>query len=87
MRIAPIQNKAWLSVLLMTLAAASGCETSPSATEADYGNPVRAMVRNQTANPDPADAKPLDTGDGVRAQNTLVVYRQDVAQPEHVKKI
>jgi hypothetical protein len=72
--------------MLIALVAMSGCETSPSETEADYGNSVRAMVRNQTVNPAPADAATVDTGDGVRAQNTLEVYRTDVARPEEVKK-
>ena len=72
--------------MLLALVAMSGCETSPSATEADYGNSVRAMVQNQTANPAPADTATVETGDGVRVQNALDVYRTDVARPEDVKK-
>lgn len=75
-----------LAAILITLAAIGGCETTPTATEADYGNSVRSMVRNQTANPEPVDALPADSGDGARAQNAIDVYRKDVAQPESVKK-
>ena len=75
-----------LGAILITLAAIGGCETTPTATEADYGNSVRSMVRNQTVNPGPADAMPVDSGDGARVQNAIDVYRKDVAQPENIKK-
>jgi len=78
-------NKARWGAILVTLAVVSGCETQ-SATEADYGNSVRAMVHNQTLNPVPADAAPVDAGDGVHAQNTIDVYRKDVSQPQHVNQ-
>ena len=85
-RIDTINGPRWVA-MLFALAAISGCDTtSPSATEADYGNSVRAMVRNQTLNPGTADPAPVDSGDGVHAQNTLDVYRKDVSQPEHVNK-
>ena len=75
-----------LSAILITLAAMGGCETTPTATEADYGNSVRHMVQSQTLNPTPADSAPVDIGDGVRAQNAIDVYRKDVARPEQVNK-
>jgi len=79
-------DKSRLSAILFTLVAMGGCETTPTATEADYGNSVRQMVQSQTVNPDPADSDPVDTGDGVRAQNAIDVYRKDVARPEQVNK-
>jgi hypothetical protein len=75
-----------LSAIVFTLAAIGGCETTPSATEADYGNSVRQMVQSQTLNAGPVDNAPVDTGDGVRAQNAIDVYREDVARPEQVNK-
>jgi len=85
-RIDTANRSRWVA-MLFALVAISGCDTmSPSATEADYGNSVRAMVRNQTLNPGPADPAPVDSGDGVHAQNALDVYRKDVSQPEHVKQ-
>jgi len=75
-----------LGAILITLAAIGGCETTPTATETDYGNSVRSMVCNQTLNPEPADTSPVDSGDGARVQNAIDVYRKDVAQPESVKK-
>ena len=75
-----------LGAILITLAAIGGCETTPTATEADYGNSVRSMVRNQTVNPDPSDAVPVNSGDGERAKNAIDVYRKDVAQPENIQK-
>jgi len=86
MRITQMANKSRLGAILFTLVAIGGCETSPTATEADFGNSVRSMVRNQTVNPDPADAVPVESGDGVRTRNGLEVYRADVARPEQVKK-
>ena len=85
-RIDTTNSSRW-APMLFALVAISGCDTtSPSATEADYGNSVRAMVRNQTLNPGPADQAPVDSGDGVHAQNALDVYRKDVSQPEHVNQ-
>jgi hypothetical protein len=79
-------DKLRLGAILFTLVAIGGCETSPTATETDYGNSVRSMVRNQTVNPGPADTATVDAGDGERAQNSIDVYRKDVAQPEQVNK-
>jgi hypothetical protein len=86
-RIDTTNRSRWVT-MLFALAAISGCDTtsSPSATEADYGNSVRAMVSNQTLDPAPADSAPVDSGDGVHAQNTLDVYRKDVSQPQQVNQ-
>ena len=86
MRSKQMADKSRLSAILITLAAVGGCETTPTATEADYGNSVRHMVQSQTLNPTPADSSPVDIGDGVRSQNAIDVYRKDVARPEQVNK-
>jgi hypothetical protein len=78
---------AGLGAMLITLAVLAGCDTyGPTATERDYGNSVRSMVRNQTANPGPVDAAAPNQGDGVRTSNAIDVYRSDVTRPENMKR-
>jgi hypothetical protein len=87
-----MQSNQWMKLagvaaMLITLASLSGCDTyGPTATERDYGNSVRSMVRNQTANPDPADTESVADGDGVRTDNALEVYRADVTKPGSAKR-
>lgn len=83
-----MQSNEWaklagVGAMLITLATLGGCDTyGPTATERDYGNSVRSMVRNQTANPTPADTASVPDGDGVRSDNALNVYRTDVTNSD-----
>jgi hypothetical protein len=87
-----MQSNQWtklvgVGAMLITLASLGGCDTyGPTATERDYGNSVRSMVSNQTANPAPADPESVADGDGVRSDNALGVYREDVTQPGSTKR-
>ena len=75
-----------LGAILITLAAIGGCETTPTATEADYGNSVRQHGAKPNDEPRASGHPAGGSGDGARAQNAIDVYRKDVAQPENVKK-
>ena len=66
----------------------SGCATEPSATEKDFGNSVRQMVRAQTYDPSTLDnpsRQPVTGLDGEHADIVLDAYRTDIAKPEQVR--
>jgi hypothetical protein len=75
--------------LALALGVLTGCHTTKTATEEDFGNSVRQMSRSQTLNPSTRslpDPDPIDVGDGDRLNNVLEAYRQDVSKPETVKE-
>jgi type IV pilus biogenesis protein CpaD/CtpE len=67
-------------VLLSTGCAAWNKET---ATERDFGNSVRSMIANQTANPEPA-APDSESGDGPRLEAVLESYRADAGSRQAI---
>jgi hypothetical protein len=75
-----IHNFAFL--LPLSLILFTGCESTPTATEQDFGASVRNMIELQTA-------QPGDTGlglDGQKAEAVLDSYRQDVGKPKDVER-
>lgn len=66
---------------------AVGCSSTggQTATERDFGNSVRHMVKAQTANPSPS-TDPVESGDGQRLEHALESYRTSVGKPESVKQ-
>jgi len=69
--------------ILITAVLLTGCDTQPTVTEQDFGNSVRAMVEAQKVQPDPA-AKSAGM-DGVKTEQVLKTYRQDVSKPTEIK--
>jgi hypothetical protein len=67
---------------VMMLAA---CSPYP-ATEADFGNSVRHMVRSQSVTSGPVDTTPVETGDGERLNGVIEAYRTDVARGEPLQQ-
>jgi len=70
-----------LSVLVVSMLLGACAQT---AVESDFGNSVRAMVENQTANPNPPEPA-ADAGDGVRLQGVTENYRSKVGDREGVR--
>jgi hypothetical protein len=58
---------------ILSMACAWNEET---ATEADFGNSVRQMIAEQTANPNP-QAAGEEAGDGPRLEAVIEAYRSD----------
>jgi hypothetical protein len=65
-----------------TLALLAGCESTPTATEQDFGSSVRNMIEMQTAQPG-EEGLGLD---GQKAEAVLGIYREDVAKPKNVER-
>jgi hypothetical protein len=87
MQLTHTAKAARLGAMAITVALLGGCDTyGPTATELDYGNSVRNMVKNQTVNPGPVDEAPVEAGDGVRTRNAIEVYRTDVGEPANVNR-
>ena len=82
------------SVLAAALIAAAiqGCadfSSRPARVEADYGNSVRHMVRQQIYNRETIDSPAIDPPtqfDGQRAAAVLKAHREDVGKAEDVEK-
>ena len=64
------------------LALLAGCESTPTATEQDFGSSVRNMIEMQTAQPG-EEGQGLD---GQKAEAVLGIYREDVAKPKNVER-
>ena len=74
------------SILLAILL--TGCASSATRVEKDYGNSVHAMQVQQTMDPMTiinADTSVIETTDGQRMENALTVYRENVGDPEVTK--
>ena len=56
-----------------------------SATERDFGNSVRSMIANQTANPEPT-APDSEAGDGARLEAVLESYRSDAGSRQAIDR-
>jgi len=65
-----------LSCLALVLLSTACAWDDQTATERDFGNSVRSMIANQTANPEPA-APDSESGDGPRLEAVLESYRAD----------
>lgn len=77
-----IQTATLLAALMIGTTA--GCASdNRTATERDFGDSVRSMIADQTANPYPAPPGE-ETGDGVRLENVLDAYRSDVGSRSSV---
>ena len=60
----------------------AGCESTPTATEQNFGASVRHMIEVQTA-----QTNKTDPGlDGQKAEAVLDAYRKDVAKPKDVER-
>ena len=73
---------------LIVVSLTSGCATEPTATEADFGNSVRQMIRAQTYNPDTLEnpsREPVTGLDGEYAEAVVDAYKGDIAKPEQVR--
>jgi len=75
-----------MAVAVLGVAFLAGCSNNQTATEQDFGNSVRQMVRAQTLNPGPADPAPVESSDPNRLENALETYRKDVARPESIRR-
>ena len=76
-------NRSLASCLLaVAVLLAGGCESQPSAVEANFGSSVRNIVAVQTAQP----GQPAPGLDGNKAEAVLETYRGDVAKPERVER-
>ena len=70
-----------LSILL-----SSGCAwQGETATERDFGNSVRTMVAEQTANPEPRPVS-TQTSDGQRLEQVIEDYRKTVGERRRLDK-
>lgn len=72
-------NGCWLACVFLTL---TGCETPPSAVEANFGSSVRNAIALQTAQP----GQRVTGLDGVKGEVVLRTYQSDVARPEKVER-
>ena len=68
---------------MLAIALMAGCQAYPE-TEADFGNSVRQMVRNQRVPTGPVDASPVEGADGQRIEAVIQTYRENVSQPQEV---
>ena len=63
------------------------CASKPTATESNFGDSVRQIVRAQTYDPGTLtapSAETIESGDGQRLEGVIEVYRTDIAKPETV---
>lgn len=68
--------------LLAGIALLTGCESTPTALEQNFGSSVRNMIELQTVQPE-------DQGigmDGQKGEAVLENYRKDVAEPQKVQE-
>lgn len=64
----------------------SGCAwQGETATERDFGNSVRTLVAEQTANPEPQPAL-TQTSDGQRLEQVIEDYRKTVGERRRLDK-
>ena len=71
---------------LALVALSTGCAwNNETATERDFGNSVRSMIANQTANPEPA-APGSEAGDGARLEAVLESYRADAGSRQAIDR-
>lgn len=80
-KLSNITNKLLLAAMVSLLL---GCETlqEQTATEQNFGSSVRAMIVNQTADPDDK-AYGLN---GQKGEAVLGIYETDVARPKKVEQ-
>jgi hypothetical protein len=77
-------NLCLLTGIVMAIALTSGCASSATRVEADYGNSVRAMRQAQTLDPVAAatpDTTAITSTDGQRMENVLREHRTSVSKP------
>jgi len=71
-------------VCLLPVLLAAGCASEPTATERNFGDSVRSMVRAQVSDPstlaNPSEAT-VDSTDGQMLEGALEAYRLTVADP------
>ena len=83
-------NKAATAIMIvLATGLMAGCASAPNRVADDFGNSVRAMNQAQILDPVAAsnpDMTPVDTTDGVRMENALETYREDVAKPEETRQ-
>ena len=80
-----------IRITLIVLAAAvlAACNTTPTATEEDFGNSVASLIKAQTANPAASSSPSTEPVTGVDpdyATNTIEAMRESVAKPAEVKQ-
>jgi type IV pilus biogenesis protein CpaD/CtpE len=78
-----------ISLAFCIAVALAGCNTTPTATEADFGNSVASLVKAQTADPATLTAPSTEPVTGVDpdyATNVIDAMREAVAKPETVKQ-
>ena len=76
-----------LATLLPALALAA-CASNPTATEQEFGDSVRNMVRSQIADPNTIsnpNQDAIDLTDGQMLGTALEAYRRTVADPASVR--
>ncbi len=67
----------------------AGCNTTPTATEADFGNSVASVIKAQTADPatlSSPSTEPVTGVDPDYATGVIEAMRESVAKPEAVKQ-
>jgi len=70
---------------ILIAAVVTGCASSATRVEEDFGNSVRAMKSAQTMNPEASeDMRPVMTTDGQRMDNALQTLRDYVGSPERI---
>ena len=74
-----------LSCLALVLLSTACAWDDQTATERDFGNSVRSMIANQTANPEPA-APDSESGDGPRLEAVLESYRADAGSRQAIDR-
>ena len=79
-----LRSDQWFVSILLAAAVlfGLGCESQPTAVEANFGSSVRNAIALQTAQP----GQPVPGLDGVKAEAVLEAYRGDVAKPERVER-
>lgn len=77
------------SILGLAACTSSSSVTAVNATEADFGNSVRALIKAQTADPATLSSPSAEAVTGVDpdyAKNVVDAMRESVAKPEEVQK-
>lgn len=75
-----------LMLLAILPCVSTGCAwNEPSGTEADFGNSVRQMIAEQTANPNPVAAGE-EAGDGPRLEAVIEAYRTDAGSRKAIDR-
>lgn len=71
------------------VAALAACNSTQSATEADFGNSAASLVKAQAANPETLENPSTEAPTGVDpdyASNVIEAMRESVSNPEEVRK-